>query len=170
MDQTGVGIDQAAFAFRLIESHKDYAVNFAQSGRGPQSALPVVTLLLAIATGTRRCPLVVVEEPEAHLHPSVHGDVADLVISCSSKSQMIVETHSENFLLRIRRRIAEQAISHEDVALYFVDDSHDVSKVPLDSFGATEQWPTGIFEGDIEEARAIVEAKISAMAGLGEDA
>lgn len=169
LDQTGVGVDQAAFAFRIVETRKDSVVNFVQSGRGPQAALPVVTLLLALASGIKRCPLLVVEEPEAHLHPSVHGDIADLVINCAAKTQIIVETHSENFLLRLRRRIAEGIISHDDIALYFIDDTHEVFRIVLDQYGTTDQWPTGIFEGDIEEARAIVEAKISAMTDLGQE-
>jgi predicted ATPase len=168
LDGSGVDVDQAAFAFRLVETRQANAVNFTQSGRGLQSALPVVTLLLAVASGMRRSPLVIVEEPEAHLHPSVHGDMADLVLSCVGKSQLMIETHSENFLLRLRRRIAEGQISHNDVALYFVDDFHRVLRVPLDEFGGTDQWPLGIFESDVEEARSIVEAKISAMAATGD--
>jgi predicted ATPase len=169
-DRSSVSIDQAAFAFRLVETRDDLAVNFAQSGRGPQSSLPIVTLLLAVASGMKRSPLVIVEEPEAHLHPSVHGDIADLVLSCAKRSQIIVETHSENFLLRLRRRIAEGLIENNEIALYFIDDAHNVTKIPLDDFGGTDQWPVGIFESDIEEARGIVEAKISSMPGLGDTA
>lgn len=170
LDRSGVGIDQAAFAFRLTETRDGSTVNFTQSGRGPQSSLPVVTLLLAIATGMKRCPLVIIEEPEVHLHPSVHGDIADLVLKCAKRSQIIVETHSENFLLRLRRRIAEGLISNNDIALYFIDDAHNVFKIPLDEFGGTDQWPIGIFESDIEEASAIVDAKISAMTALDDNA
>ena len=166
LDRSGIGIDQAAFAFRLVEARDEAVVNFTQSGRGPQSSLPVVTLLLAIASGMKRSPLVIIEEPEAHLHPSVHGDIADLVLRCVEKTQIIVETHSENFLLRMRRRIAEGLLSKDDIALYFIDDIHNVIKVPLDEYGGTDRWPTGIFESDIEEASAIVEAKISAMTAL----
>ena len=166
LDRSGVGIDQAAFAFRLVETRDELVVNFTQSGRGPQSSLPVVTLLLAIASGTKRSPLVIVEEPEVHLHPSVHGDIADLVLRCIKKTQTVVETHSENFLLRVRRRIAEGSISNSDVALYFIDDAHHVTRILLDDFGGTDRWPTGIFESDVEEASAIVEAKIAAMTAL----
>jgi len=69
-------------------------------------------------------------------------------------------------LLRMRRRIAEGLLSKDDIALYFIDDIHNVIKIPLDEYGGTDRWPTGIFESDIEEASAIVEAKISAMTAL----
>jgi predicted ATPase len=163
LDNAGVDIDQAAFAFRLVETRGDLAVNLTQSGRGLQSALAVTTLLLGIASGVKSSPLTIVEEPEAHLHPSVHGAMADLVIASALKSQVIVETHSENFLLRLRRRIAEKRLSREDVILYFVDEAHHVHEIALDEFGATTNWPVGVFESDVEEARAIVEAKLSMM-------
>jgi hypothetical protein len=168
VDGSGLDIDQAVFAFRMAEIRDDLTVNFAQSGRGPHSVLPVVTLLLAVASGIRRAPLVIVEEPEAHLHPSVHGDLADLVIACASKSQIIIETHSENFLLRLRRRIAESTLPNTNVALYFIDDAHNVLPIELDAFGTTDKWPSGVFESDVDEARAIIEAKISAMGTLGD--
>ena len=167
LDHAGVDIDQAAFAFRLMETRGDLAVNFTQSGRGRglQSTLAVATLLLAIANGVKTSPLTIVEEPEAHLHPSVHGAMADLVIASALKSQVIVETHSENFLLRLRRRIAEKQLSHRDVILYFVDEAHHVREIALDEFGTTTDWPIGVFESDVEEARAIVEAKLSIVSG-----
>lgn len=168
LDRAGIDIDQAAFAFQLVEQRGDVTVNFTQSGRGPQSAIPVVTLLTAVSNGFKDAPLVVVEEPEAHLHPSVHGDLADLVIMAASKSQIIVETHSENFLLRLRRRIAEKALLPSQLALYFINDLHQVHEVPIDEFGTTDHWPTGVFESDIEEARAIVEAKLSAISDRGD--
>jgi hypothetical protein len=168
LDGAGVDIDQAAFAFKLIEQHGDIAVNFAQSGRGPQSAIAVVTLLSAVANGNKDASLVVIEEPEAHLHPSVHGDVADLTVAASLNSQLIIETHSENFLLRLRRRIAEKILSPSQLALYFVDESHRVSEVPLDEFGTTSHWPVGVFESDIEEARAIIDARLAAISDRGD--
>jgi predicted ATPase len=142
-------------------------ISVAESGRGIQAVLPVVTILLGIARGQRRAHLVVVEEPEEHLHPSAHGPVADLLIECSSKAQTIVETHSENLILRLRRRIADGTISADDIALYFVTEDHDVVPVLLDEHGTTTNWPSGVFESDIEEAQAIVEAKLSAMGDMG---
>ena len=51
-----------------------------------------------------------VEEPELHLHPSAHALVADLFLQAAtsdgSRVRFLVETHSETFLLRLRRRIA----------------------------------------------------------------
>lgn len=167
LDGVRIDVDQAAFAFRFVEERRNFSVGLSQSGRGIQSVLPVAALLLAVASRRRQTQLVVVEEPEEHLHPSAHGAVADLLIGCSAEAQTIVETHSEHLLLRLRRRIAEGYVAPSDVAFYYLDDRQVVEEIHIDEMGAASNWPTGVFESDIDEAQAIVEAKLSAMEHLG---
>jgi predicted ATPase len=167
-DGASITVDQAAFAFRLSESRDDISVNLSESGRGLQSAIFVIALLMEIANSKRGTQLVILEEPEAHLHPSIHGAMADLVITCSRRCQIIVETHSENFILRLRRRIAERQIKHTEIGLYYMDNMRKVNLVTIDPTGSVDDWPFGVFESDVNEAQAIVEAKISAMTNLGE--
>lgn len=156
-------IDQAAFAFRIVEERGGYVVSLADSGSGIQSVLPVAAILLGIASGQCRCRLVVVEEPEEHLHPSAHGALADLLIAASERAQTVVETHSENLVLRLRRRIAEGHLSSDDVAFYYLDDRQQVTPIIVDNHGTANNWPTGVFEEDIDEAQAIVQAKLDAI-------
>ena len=167
-DGASIGVDQAAFAFQLSESRAGLPVNLASSGRGLQAIIPVVSLLKDIVQSKQRTQLIILEEPEAHLHPSLHGVMADLVITCARHSQVIVETHSENFILRLRRRIAENRIKNTAIGLYFLDEARTVQRIKIDEFGTVDNWPPGVFESDIEEARAIVEAKLRVMSQLGD--
>lgn len=55
--------------------------------------------------------LIVVEEPETHLHPAAHGDLAERFVDSfieDSNKRYLIETHSQNFVLRLRRLIAEK--------------------------------------------------------------
>ena len=64
--------------------------------------------------------------------------------------QVILESHSEHLLLRLQRRVAEQAISANDVKLYFCDAPKGVSALTpleLDLFGNIKNWPEK-FMGD----------------------
>ncbi len=167
LDGLTVDVDQAAFAFRLVEIRNQTPVSLSESGRGTQAVLPVVSLLLGVARSQQRAQLVVVEEPEEHLHPSAHGPIGDLLIEASKKSSVVVETHSENLILRLRRRIAQGQLSIQDVAFYFVDENHAVEEINVNEFGEATNWPMGVFESDAEEAQAIVEAKLAAM-GVGQ--
>lgn len=160
-----IEVDKAAFAFRLAAQEGAVSVNLASAGRGTQAVLPVATILLGVATGQLGAQLVIVEEPEAHLHPSAHGALADLAIHAASRAQVLVETHSENFILRVRRRVAEGRLGPDKLRLIYVDGGHLVSEVALDAAGGTDNWPHGVFESDIEEAEAIVRAKLEAFRG-----
>jgi len=89
-------------------------------------------------------------QPELHLHPGAHGDLADLYIGSvvAGGARFLIETHSDNFVLRVRRRVAEQKLRPEDVALYWVDEdlsaSQKVRRIEIDARGEVGSWPHGV--------------------------
>lgn len=117
-------------------------------GFGVSQVLPVIVLLHCAPEGST----VLLEQPEIHLHPLAQAGLADVIINAANHRniQIIVESHSEHLLLRLQRRIAEQEIESEDVALYFCDVSPSASRVEsldLDIFGNIQNWPDR-FMGD----------------------
>ena len=117
-------------------------------GFGVSQVLPVVTLLQYVPEGST----VILEQPEIHLHPLAQAGLADVIIQAAThrRVQVILESHSEHLLLRLQRRIAEEAINANDVKLYFCDAPKGVSKLtPLDVdlYGNIRNWPDK-FMGD----------------------
>jgi hypothetical protein len=156
-----VGVDQAAFAFRLVTRTAGGAtVNMSAAGRGSQSALSVVTLFEAVRLGVISAKHVIVEEPEAHLHPSAHPSLGDLMLSTQAAGTVILaETHSQGVILRLRRRVAERKVSPGIVSLIYVDtkDRPPLRVIPIHGAGAVPDWPAGVFEYDLPEVEAIAE-------------
>ncbi|MFI6540841.1 DUF3696 domain-containing protein [Nonomuraea sp. NPDC050547] len=112
--------------------------------------------------------LEIIEEPELHLHPSAQSVLADLYIRAirNERVRFLVETHSETFLLRLRRRVAEGALNAEMIAFYFVDsdgESSVIKQINIDEYGNVDYWPKGIFEENFEEVRALAEAQEDRM-------
>ena len=70
---------------------------------------------------------------------------------------VIVETHSESLVLRIRRHIAERHLASDQVALVYVEDADEGStlrRIPLRPDGEVEWWPEGVFSEANETSRA----------------
>jgi hypothetical protein len=121
-------------------------------GFGISQILPVIVLCYYAPEGAT----VILEQPEIHLHPSVQAGLADVLIDAMRvrKIQVIVESHSEHLLRRLQRRIAEEQIATDDVALYFCDYGYEASRlVPLevDMFGSIVNWPKDFFGNEFEE-------------------
>jgi len=137
------------------------AVNLRDAGVGLSQVLPVVVQHELDRATHRTGGLDIVEQPELHLHPGVHGDLADLYIEAVHRSaiRFLIETHSENFILRIRRRIAERSLRPADVAIYWINDDAGatprVQRIGLDEHGGIDGWPKGVFAEDLDEVRAI---------------
>jgi hypothetical protein len=137
------------------------AINITDVGTGLSQVLPVVTQRLFEQVTGKRGSLEIIEQPELHLHPYAHGSLADLYISAVSLpgTRFLIETHSENFLLRLRRRVAEGTLAPEKVRIYWVDDSQGEGSriVPIEVLrdGEVSTWPKGVFSEDFEELKAI---------------
>ena len=131
-------------------------------GVGVSQLLPVLVLCLLSKPGS----MILLEQPELHLHPALQQRLADFLIAAvRSGRQLIVETHSEYIVSRLRRRIAEDT-SDEDALLFMSkivfaerDSQTGVTtyrEVELSPFGKIEDWPIGFFDQASEEEREII--------------
>jgi len=157
-----IDIDRAGTIKTLIadDPRGSRKINLASMGCGISQLVPVVVQTVLLP----QSGCLLVEQPEIHLHPSAQADLADLfVANVRGKRQFIIETHSEHFVLRLRRRIAERKIKPEKIGIFFVEKKRGltrIQKLNLKPNGHFEEWPTGFFEQGFQEALAIAEAGI----------
>lgn len=113
-------------------------------GFGLTYALPIVVSILAAKSGD----LVVIENPEAHLHPRAQAELADLLTRAAAAGvQVLVETHSDHVLNAIRVAVRRGRIAADDVAAHFFQ--HDAPQVVSPKFrsdGTLSEWPEGFFD------------------------
>jgi predicted ATPase len=136
------------------------AVDLTSVGVGVSQLLPVIVMCILAEPGS----LILLEQPELHLHPGLQQQLGDFLLACArSGRQLIVETHSEYLVSRLRRRIAEDDTREllDAVALYFVEQKDDASqfrRVAVNEFGGVDDWPLGFFDQAAAESRLILEA------------
>ncbi|PBB90345.1 hypothetical protein CK215_22085 [Mesorhizobium sp. WSM3864] len=135
----------------------------ADTGEGMAQVFPIVAYLALFGLGDReRGGVLAVEHPELHLHPAAHGHLAGLFCDAARRGMVssIVETHSENFLLRVQLEIAEGRLNPNVVALYWIgqdDGGAFANKIEFDKLGRPvgDNWPPGVFSENIEQARQL---------------
>ncbi len=159
-----VGVSSRNETFSLVlRQHEDPAVevNLVDCGTGLVQVLPIVVQRCFEAVNGTSGGLEIVEQPELHLHPAACGDVADLYIDATKETgtRFIIETHSETFLLRIRRRIAEGKLDPSHVVIYWISETPGsgsrIETIRVNQNGEMDNWPQGVFSEDFEELKAI---------------
>ncbi len=104
----------------------------------------------------------VVRFPEVHLGlPRPTGKIApiaDEMIACLTAGPSVVITHSDVFVLRVRRRVAEGALPHEQVEMCWVTDVDTFTPIALNEFGVPSWWPSSKFEEAVKETAALLTA------------
>lgn len=146
----------------LVKAHASASdVKITDVGFGVSQVLPALVQAFY-------CPpnsTVWMEQPEIHLHPQVQAELADVFISAiksreDSKErniQLIVESHSEHFLNRLQRRVAEGEITPDDVAVYFCrrpGSAAELEPLRLNMFGEIENWPENFFGDEMADISA----------------
>jgi predicted ATPase len=119
-------------------------------GFGLTYGLPILVALLASSPGA----LLLIENPEAHLHPRGQVQMGRLLARAAHGGvQVVVETHSDHVLNGIRIAVRDHDLSPREVAFHFFergaassDGSAQVVSPTVDSDGRIDQWPAGFFD------------------------
>lgn len=145
-------------SYSLIVKRGKAKVNLADVGEGTNQVLPVIT-----QSYMNTADLTIIEQAGLHLHPSAHAHVAYRIAEAAKQSgkKFIVESHSENFVLGLRKLVALKQLSPEDVAIYYIDhdgESATAQLYEIEKDGSMKDWPTGVFAEDFQLLKEISKA------------
>jgi len=162
----GIKINQdRAPVFQVEIQRNEIRQNIKDAGMGINQVLPLVVRAFKPC---REDTLIIIEEPETHLHPAAHGNLAELFVKSIDQrnKRYLIETHSQNFVLRLRRLIAEGKLSKEKLAIYYVCFDQDknysnLEKIEVDDLGQVTKWPEGVFTEALDETIAIRTAQLA---------
>lgn len=115
-------------------------------GFGLSYVLPVLTALIAARPGD----LVIIENPEAHIHPRGQTKLGELAARAAAAGvQLIIETHSDHFLDGIRIAARSKVVRPQDIRIhYFTRHGAEAAVITpeLQSDGSLTEWPSGFFD------------------------
>ena len=145
------GTDNVSIRFRYKGVDKLGSTNWYRPtnvGFGITYVLPVIVSCLALPKGA----LLIVENPEAHLHPKGQFEIGKMLSQAANQGvQIIIETHSDHVLNGIRLSVKENHISADKVVLnYFsrkvLEGVSGVESPKINSDGKLSYWPDGFFD------------------------
>lgn len=171
-----LGLLESFEAKRIARNRKEYEVrvrtpnskqdvDLPDVGFGISQVLPVVVESFYVAPHST----VIIEQPELHLHPRVQTELADLFIEAihsresgsDRATQFIIESHSEHFLQRLQRRVAEGGLDPKEVAIYFCEATPKGSvlrELKVNLLGEIDNWPEEFFGDPMVDLYARMEA------------
>lgn len=157
-DGWSVVVDQSRAPSYSVElQNKNVRNNILDTGAGIGQSLPEI---VAIAKACEKPWRYILEEPETHLHPAAHAEMAEFMareVSQDKNKQVLVETHSLNFILRLRTLVAINELDSKDLALYYVKYDEEtgassLKKVEVGEDGSVSDWPDDVFNESYKEA------------------
>ncbi len=137
-------IDKNDTSYAVFDGHRATNVGF-----GLSYILPVITTLLVSTISSKN--VVIIENPEAHLHPKGQTELAKLIFLCARNGvQVIIETHGEHILDGIRLATKDDGEFSENIQIHWFELDHDrnteVTSPIMDNRGRITEWPDGFFD------------------------
>jgi len=140
-------VDLMSFQYSYGDSNPYRATNV---GFGISYTLPIIVAALASTPGT----IILIENPEAHLHPKGQVKMGQLLaLAASGGVQVVIETHSDHVLNGIRLAVHGGKIDPKDVRLHYFQRHNkegqavtDVISPKIDRNGRIDRWPDGFFD------------------------
>lgn len=119
-------------------------------GFGLSCVLPIIVAALGatIPYPATNLPILLIENPEAHLHPQGQTKIAELIaLATKNGMQVVIETHSDHFIDGIRLAVKEKQIDRNDVAIHYFSKNDEqgttIESPVLDENGKLSFWPEG---------------------------
>lgn len=149
VEHPGMDLIKLNFSF-VTDKYESNSYRPTNVGFGITYTLPLLVAILSAEPGE----LLLLENPEAHLHPRGQACLGRLMaMAASSGVQIIAETHSDHVLNGIRVAIHEKRVEANKVRIHFFERSSR-SGVPesvvvspnIDSDGRIDEWPKGFFD------------------------
>jgi predicted ATPase len=140
----------------IEEINRSLELNLKQVGVGISQILPIITLILT----SKEHDVLLIENPEVHLHPKLQAIFVDLCLfAAENNRKLVVETHSEHVINRLRFRIKENPRYLENTNILFLEKLQGnirYTEVHVSKDGKIDFWPENFFDQNYKDLLGLI--------------
>jgi predicted ATPase len=150
LDSSSMSLVNLQYSFRSSEEFWSKEFRATNVGFGITYTLPIITAILSAKPGA----LLLLENPEAHLHPKGQARMGSLLAKAAANGvQIILETHSDHVLNGVRLAVHGGELNPDAVRLHYFQISElegriisEVISPQMNRKGRIDRWPDGFFD------------------------
>ncbi len=130
------------------------ARNLIDVGYGVSQAIPII----ADCVSSERGSTLLIQQPEVHLHPRAQAAMGSFFgqLATNRRNQLLVETHSDYLVDRIRMDVRDERLKPNDVLILYFEQGRsgvEIHPISVDANGRVADVPPGYRRFFLEEDR-----------------
>lgn len=149
-------LDKGKFKIIVEEITSGLEFDLSQVGFGISQILPILTMILT----SKRNDMIIIENPEVHLHPKLQALFVDLcVFALKHNRKLVIETHSEHIINRIRLNIKKDQSLLEKINILFFEKNQgsiQYTDIEITEDGKIDYWPKGFFDQSYHDLLGLI--------------
>jgi len=142
---SGMDVVNLQYSYEDNNSYRSTNVGF-----GITYTLPIIVAILSATSDT----LILLENPEAHLHPRGQSKMGELIaLAANCGIQIILETHSDHVLNGIRKAVRHNKLEADKVQINYFErylkkgqPTTEIITPRIYQSGGIDKWPDGFFD------------------------
>ncbi|MED4454874.1 DUF3696 domain-containing protein [Metabacillus fastidiosus] len=149
-------LDKGKFKIIIEEISSGLEFELSQVGFGISQILPILTMILT----SKRNDMILIENPEVHLHPKLQALFVDLcVFALKHNRKLVIETHSEHIINRVRLNIKKDQRLLEKINILFFEKNQgsiQYTDIEISEDGKIDYWPKGFFDQSYHDLLGLI--------------
>jgi predicted ATPase len=114
--------------------------------------------MLVICLSAKKGNIIIIENPEIHLHPKSQARLGEFFAFIASKGiQLIIETHNDHIINRFRYEVYQDNLKSDDVVIYYKELDKSFEKIEITDDGkfknknGENSFPSGFYDATLKE-------------------
>jgi predicted ATPase len=130
-------------------------------GYGVGLQIPII-LQTIICFVQKSNDILIIEQPEIHLHPALHAKFIEVLIKYAGNTRFIIETHSEHIIRKLQVLSKKEFINKNEINIYYFKNTHGLFEISNHDIAEdghlVPSFPKGFYDNSYTLSRSLYES------------